>query len=267
MSDDVEAMRALTPSQVWSASSGAPAADLLRDIFDATPVGLMALDVTGHIQRVNRSLMKLTGRRRDEWEGLLVFESLEVDDGLRLRERLSHHLGDVDVGMELELLYGDSQRLRCVVHLSRMMDTHCDPTGWILSWTPLLAPQSSAGDSRLFEVTLNAIEDCVSVVDAQGVFRMVNDAWCRRHRMARVQVIGRYVRDVFPTIDLINAMPALRECLQDRRATRAFLEMVHSPVGGQRIRLDFYPFGDDAGEVPQVVIVERIESRLALVAA
>lgn len=267
MSEEGKALHELMPSQPWRASSDALAAEVPHDIFDATPVGLMALDVTGRIQRVNRSLMRLTGRRQDELEGRLVFESLQVEDGLRLRERLSHRLGDVDGGIELELLHVDSQRQRCVVHLSRVVDTHCDPAGWIVSWSPLGALQSSAGDSRLFEVTLNAIDDSVSVVDAEGVYRMVNDAWCRRHRMARTQVIGRCVREVLPAIDLADAMPALRECLQDRRATRALLEVVRSPGGRQRIRLDCYPFGDDAGEVPQVVIVERVENHAALMAA
>lgn len=267
MNDDETVIGGLRPLGAGRSAEGAQPGHSVPEAFDAMPVGLMALDVTGRILRGNRALGRLAGRRADELEGRLVFESLAVEDGQRLRELLARHRGDDDEGIEVELLRADGGRQRCITHVARTVDARCDPTGWLVSWTPQVGPRPTASEGRLFEATLNAVDDGVSVVDAHGVYRMVNDAWCRRHRMARAQVIGRAARDVFPSIDLSAAMPAFQGCLRDRRMTRAVLE-VDRPVGGrQRIRLDCYPFGDDAGEVPHVVVVERIEAQAAPLAA
>lgn len=268
MSNDVEtAAGALSPFGSGHGRDAMDAADGLPHNFDAVPVGLTALDLSGRIRRVNPAQSRLAGWRADDLEGRLVFESLAVEDGQRLRELLARHRGVDDEGIDVELLRPDGSQQRCVVHVARVVNAQCDPAGWLVSWTPQVSPRASTGANRLYEVTLNAIDDSVSVVDALGTFQMVNDAWCRRHRMARAQVIGRLAADVFEAFDLGAAMPAFRGCLRDRRMTRAFLEVERIPGGRQRIRLDFYPFGDDAGEAPHVVIVERVETQPTLMAA
>lgn len=264
MNDDETAVGVLhAPAAAQSAGLVVPAQGV-PDAFDAAPVGLMALDVTGRILRVNPALGRLLGRRPETLKGRLVFECLTVEDGQRVREQLARHRSADEDGIEVDVRDADGRPQRCIVHVARTVDAQCDPTGWLVSWTPQPAPRVSVDEGRLYEVTLNAIEDSVAVVDKDGIYRMVNDAWCRRHRMARAQVIGRVAKDVFSAIDLTGAMPAFRGCLNDRRMTRAFIDGDLSGGGFGRRRLDFYPFGDDAGEVPKVVIVERVVDGLLL---
>lgn len=252
------------PPQAAGAGLGSSDRD---DVFDAMPVGLMQLDASGRIERANPAMGRLLGRGVAELRGRLVFDCLEIEQAQRLRERLSFHQGPDAEGFEMELGRSDVQRQGCTGHVARLLDAQGDAAGWIFSLTPLPVLRGVLDQRWQYEIILNAIDESISVVDKDGVFCMVNDAWCRQHRMSRAQVVGCDASKVFRGIDLSEATPPFRVCLHDRRATRAFID-VDSPEGvTSRVRLDFYPFGDDVGESPHVLIIERLESQGALASA
>jgi PAS domain S-box-containing protein len=73
------------------------------------------------------------------------------------------------------------------------------------------------------EFVVNSVNDLVSVIDQDGVYRLVNDAWCRDTGLAREEVVGRLGSDVLPTVVKQERLDALRECvqLQETRVLRA----------------------------------------------
>ena len=236
-------------------------------IFDATPVGLMQLDASGRIERANPAMGRLLGRKLAELSGRLVFDCLEIEQGQQLRHRLSFHQGPDAHGFEMELGRSDVLHQGCTGHVARLLDAHGDAAGWIFSLTPQPVHGGVLDQRWQYEIILNAIDESISVVDKDGVFRMVNDAWCRQHRMSRAQVVGTDALKVFRGIDLSEAAPPFRVCLHDRRATRAFIDIDSAEGASSRVRLDFYPFGDDVGESPHVLIIECSESQSTLASA
>lgn len=81
------------------------------------------------------------------------------------------------------------------------------------------------------EFVVNSVNDLVSVIDQDGVYRLVNDAWCRKTGLAREQVIGRLGRDLLPTVVTQERLDALRECMQFQQ-TRVVRAQVDMGTGG-----------------------------------
>ena len=81
------------------------------------------------------------------------------------------------------------------------------------------------------EFVVNSVNDLVSVIDQDGVYRLVNDAWCRKTGLAREQVIGRLGRDLLPTVVTQERLDALRECVQFQQ-TRVVRAQVDIGPGG-----------------------------------
>jgi PAS domain S-box-containing protein len=110
---------------------------------------------------------------------------------------------------------------------------------------------------RLLEVASNAVDDMISVIDERGVFRLVNDAWCRGTRVARRDIIGRHVRGIPQETFVPERRQDLVGCLVDRRMTSARLRTDLPARGPTDLRIDFYPFGDDLFETRHALVVTR----------
>ncbi|HVO06815.1 MAG TPA: PAS domain S-box protein, partial [Burkholderiaceae bacterium] len=77
--------------------------------------------------------------------------------------------------------------------------------------------RAPAADLHTYEVVANSIADMVSVIGEDDVYRLVNDAWCRRTGLTRERVIGRSVTEVLPQAITAERRQALHECLRMQR--------------------------------------------------
>ena len=67
------------------------------------------------------------------------------------------------------------------------------------------------------EFVINSVDDMISVIDQHGVYRLVNDAWCRNTGLAREHVVGRMAHEMLPDIVSQERLDALRECVELRQ--------------------------------------------------
>jgi PAS domain S-box-containing protein len=109
----------------------------------------------------------------------------------------------------------------------------------------------------LHEVALNAISEMVSVVGEDGVYRMVNDAWCKGYALQRERALGRTVAELFPDGYDRQRLVEVMECLHTNqpRTRRGVFQV--KPLVGRHYEATFSPFGRDSQGVRCVVVVTR----------
>ena len=117
--------------------------------------------------------------------------------------------------------------------------------------------QAVADSPDEYRFVVEFTDDLVAVVDRDGVYRMVNEAFLKRRGLERTEVVGRKVRDVVgpEAYDKVIG-PNLKRCLQGEVVE---YEMSHDYPGlGQRHLLVRYsPILGREGEVVRAVSVIR----------
>jgi len=108
-----------------------------------------------------------------------------------------------------------------------------------------------------YEVVINSIADMVSVVGEDEVYRLVNDAWCRKTGLPRARVIGRNVSEVLPSSITAQRRRAFFECLNTQRVgvLRDVFECPGAPP--QVLETTYSPFAEPVQGVRCVVLVTR----------
>ena len=107
------------------------------------------------------------------------------------------------------------------------------------------------------EFVVNSVNDLVSVIDQDNVYRLVNDAWCRSTGLAREQVIGRHAREVMPALVTQERINALRECVQYQQPRVIQGEVDSCPGDPRFIETTFTPYSTRHDGVRGVVAVTR----------
>ncbi len=148
-----------------------------------------------------------------------------------------------------------------VRHIHSRSDVEFDPSGrairvvgTVQDITMMQTAKDALGAS---EFVVNSVNDLVSVIDQDGIYRLVNDAWCRDTGLTREQAIGRHSSDVLPTEVKQERLDALRDCMQ-LQETRVLREQV--PIGSAGARFmetTFTPYSTPHRGVCGVVAVTR----------
>jgi PAS domain S-box-containing protein len=97
---------------------------------------------------------------------------------------------------------------------------------------------------RLFEFTLDAMPDAVSVIDSAMRYQLANAAWLKANNLDKHQALGRSITDIFP--DFINAdrRQAVTACLTESQVR---IVRGKSPSVNNRERVietRYFPFHD-----------------------
>ena len=110
---------------------------------------------------------------------------------------------------------------------------------------------------RTSEFVVNSVDDMVSVIDRDGIYRMVNDAWCRDVGLSREQAIGKPGTELFPLLSTPERLRALHECfeLREWRVVRAEVEL--SAAGACFMETSYTPYVSPGQGVLGVVAVTR----------
>ena len=125
-------------------------------------------------------------------------------------------------------------------------------TGTVQDITAMEKAKDALGTS---EFVANSINDLVSVVDQDSVYRLVNDAWCRNTGLAREQVLGRRAAEVLPAVVNSVRLEALRECVehQQTRVVRARVDL--NAAGARFMETTLTPYSALRGGVRGAVAV------------
>jgi len=112
-------------------------------------------------------------------------------------------------------------------------------------------------DLHTYEVVTNSITDLVSVADETGVYRMVNDAWCRATGLSRAQAVGSSVYTTLANGVTEPRIRALRECIEQREIRRVRDQLPIPNLAGRWIETTYYPFVERMHGLRCAVMITR----------
>ncbi len=110
---------------------------------------------------------------------------------------------------------------------------------------------------RTSEFVVNSVDDMVSVIDRDGVYRMVNDAWCRDVGLSRAQAIGRASAELFPVLSTPERLRALHECMELRQPRVVRADVALPAAGARFMETSYTPYVSPRQGVMGVVVVTR----------
>ena len=110
---------------------------------------------------------------------------------------------------------------------------------------------------RMYAMAVNSIDDMVSVAGEDEVYRMVNDAWCKRTGIAREQIIGKRLLDISPQVFDARRRPAILESLAQQMPITVSGMIALPALAGRFMQTTYYPYGEDEAGTRLVAIVTR----------
>lgn len=123
--------------------------------------------------------------------------------------------------------------------------------------TPPILDSARTDRGQLAALALDAITEMVSVIGEDGIYRLVNAAWCRTFGRRADEVLGRSPMDLFGMGPDHPRMRAVHECLRTGQPVhvRAPHRLTH--LQGRLFEATYAPHADDPAGVRCVVVVTR----------
>ena len=121
----------------------------------------------------------------------------------------------------------------------------------------LTATERAKDALRTSEFVVNSVDDMVSVIDRDGIYWMVNDAWCRDVGLSRGQAIGRASAELFPALSTPERLRALQECVELRQPRVVRADVALSAAGARFMETTYTPYVSPSQGVMGVVVVTR----------
>ena len=110
---------------------------------------------------------------------------------------------------------------------------------------------------RITAAAANSIDDMLSVAGEDEVYRMVNDAWCRRTGITREQIVGKRLLDLLPDAFDPVRRPAILECLEKQAPFVVTGPVTLPTLSGRIVQTTYYPHGEDEAGIRCVAMVTR----------
>jgi PAS domain S-box-containing protein len=104
---------------------------------------------------------------------------------------------------------------------------------------------------------LDAVDDAISVIDHKGVYRFVNEAWCRRIGLSSTQVVGRRVQQMPSSRSIPEHRASLAECLAGLRKLTERVPWQSAEGQACELRIDYHPYEDAANGSRCAIVVCR----------
>jgi PAS domain S-box-containing protein len=110
---------------------------------------------------------------------------------------------------------------------------------------------------RKAEFVVNSVNDVISMIDQDGTYLMVNDAWCRQFGRPRAQVIGRTAEQVLPELMSEERTAEVRNCIatQQPKVLRGRLNL--QGAGSRFLETTLMPFVMPQSGLRGVIAVTR----------
>ena len=244
--------------------------EMLSLVLHNTQQGYWSTDIAGVTLDVNPSMCALLGRPREAVIGqpIEVFFDGEALSRLRSQTQTAPEGGHRDG--EIEIRRPDGSVAHCLLSTTEVTDAAGRQAGHVGFWTDITARRQHEAELQTYERVANSIADMVSVVSEDGIYRMVNDAWCARVGIAREAAIGRNSRDVMPGVYSAQRVQAFRECLDLRepRAVRAAADL--AGCDQRHYETVYHPYDDRNARWVVIVtrdVTEQEGARLRLAAS
>ena len=206
---------------------------LLAAMQQTTQLGFWFVGNDGLTGDINPAMCAMLGRTREDVLGRPMDAFVApAQAALVQRDGAIAAPGPARV-FDLRLCRPDGSQVHCLVNLTPIVKANGDWDGSVGMVSDLTMIDSAQEAVRSAEFVVNSVDDVISMSDQNGVYLMVNDAWCRQTGHRRDEVIGRTAREVMPGAMTKERLLAARECITSGqpRVIRATLEL---PGKGKR---------------------------------
>lgn len=246
--------------------------ELQRQLLQTTSQGYWFIDTEGCTTDVNPAMCTMLGHPRETVMSRRASEFFGPEGRAVLERELARRRAGATGSYEIDIVRPDGSRLHCVNNATPLFDSDGRPVGSVGLWTDITTQKRIAQALRTHEWLVNAVTDPVSVIDAEGRYLVVNDAWCAASGVRRVAAVGRPVAEVLGPSRFSQAhAQALAACLSSRRPTTVRSRVPVTGRGERLLESVYYPYHDAASGIECVGAMSRdvtVETRaLALMQA
>jgi PAS domain S-box-containing protein len=231
---------------------------LTQQLLRGTSQGYWFVAPDGRTLDVNPAMCQMLGRSREE---LLSLSAAEVFSGAA-RERLQRELARRREGHSgsyaLSFERPDGSVCHAINQATPIVDDDGHHIGSIGLWTDLTEQTARERALHVHERVVNSVDDMVSVIDADGRYTLVNDAWCRMLGHRREAVLGQPARPLLQAMVSDTREAVFQACRREGRPG-----VVTTPTrlpDGRDVVLQthFFPYRGEHGEgAGSVILVSR----------
>jgi|GEM_PF-1155258 len=231
---------------------------LTQQLLRGTSQGYWFVAPDGRTLDVNPAMCQMLGRSHEE---LLGLSAPEVFSGAA-RERLLAELAQRRAGQRgsyaLSFERPDGSVCHAINQATPIVDEDGQHIGSIGLWTDLTEQTANQRALHVHERVVNSVDDMVSVIDAEGRYVLVNDAWCRMLGRRREDVLGQPARPVVEAMVSDDREAVFQACRREGRPG-----VVTTPTrlpDGRDVVLQthYFPYRDESGEgAGSVILVSR----------
>lgn len=231
---------------------------LFADLLASTEQGFWFIDTEGRTTDLNPAMCRLLGRPREAVLGRHVQDFFDGVDLARMQSEIAaRRAGQAQGRYEIGIRRPDGSRVWCLNQATAVHDAQGQRQGSVGIWTDISARREAELTLRDYERITNAMPEMVSVVGADRVYRMVNDAWCRLSGRTRDEALGRSAVELLGGVTDPERDAALQTCLRERRPVVVCSDQRFPPAPARRIETIFAPLLDSADGTPCVVLISR----------
>lgn len=230
---------------------------LVSALQETTPLGLWFFDEQGRTTELNPAMCRMLARTRESVLGQPMDAFVAASQAPAPPDEQASAGPSKPRVLDLYLARPDGSRLHCLVNLTPLTPAG-GPSAGQVGMVSDLTPIDAARDAQQSaEFVVNSVDDLISMVDQNGVYLMVNDAWCRQTGHARAEVLGRTTREVMPALMTPERLQAARECIRERQP-RMLRSAVDLPGSGARfMETVLTPFMTPQADVRGIIAVTR----------
>ncbi|MEO7937532.1 MAG: PAS domain-containing protein, partial [Burkholderiaceae bacterium] len=230
---------------------------LLSVMQQTTQLGFWFVDGVGRTTGVNPAVAVMLARPDDALLGESILDSVDPAYARRLRLALSGADRSDEPATLVQVLRADGGAVRCLAHHTALVNPAGQVTGLLVMLSDLSAVERAREAQHVSEFIVNSVHDMVSVIDPDGYYRFVNDAWCARNGMQRDAVVGSAIVDRIPAVMTDRRAEAFRACIEHRQLQVVRAEVDYPVLGRRTMETTMTPYLTSDTQVRGAVAVTR----------
>lgn len=228
-----------------------------RNTFEYAGMGMAWVDLNGHWLRVNAALCQITGYPEAELLATDIQALTHPDDRAVYRENAKRLMQGEISSYQMEKRYRHRQGhwIWVLLIVTVVRDQDGKPLYFISQVHDISDRKLAEEALRRYERMIAATPDCVSLIDRNYIYRIVNQTYLNWYQKSYDEIVGHSVSDLsgetfFQTI----SKPLFDRCLAGESELR--IETWVDYADGQRrfIRATYSPYIEPDGTIEGVVI-------------
>jgi PAS domain S-box-containing protein len=229
----------------------------LEGVLNGSAQGFWFVDRDGVTTDLNPAMAAMLGRDRAAVLGRPAMDFFSGDDRTRMEAEIAARRAGRGGAYTVVIVRPDGTRLTCLNTASPMADAQGRPTGSVGIWTDLSARHAAELALHMHQVVVNATNDMISVLDENGHYQLVNDAWCASTGIPRERALDPSTMATMAVMRTAAQQQAIRDAIDEQRAAVVRNWVQWPGKAAQFLESSYHPLVDRCPERRLVIIATR----------